>query len=150
VFDIATRFKPVIVTVGERGKGQAIESNAFGHATAGGNAGDEGDTRPHANEELGELQAWIDMALGRICYEEEVGADHNDLAKWDCFTQRDMQADLYIKDGDRGYDVCSDDLEKRQIICCPTKGQILLFFFFLSFFFFFFFFNIDILKDLQS
>jgi hypothetical protein len=30
--------------------------------------------RPQANEALGELQARIDMALGRICYDEE--------AKW--------------------------------------------------------------------
>jgi hypothetical protein len=50
------------------------------------------------------------------------------LAKWDCFTQiMVMQADSYVKDGLRGYhDVCGDDLEKRQIIYCPTKGQTLL------------------------
>jgi hypothetical protein len=41
---------------------------------AGGNACDEGNMRPQANEALGELQARIDMALGRICYDEE--------AKW--------------------------------------------------------------------
>jgi len=82
--------------------------------------------RPQANKALGELQARIDMALGRICYDEEVRADHDDLAKWDCSTQMDMQAESYIKDGDRGYDVCGDDLEKRQIIAVPQKDKSLV------------------------
>jgi hypothetical protein len=33
--------------------------------------------RPQANEALGELEAGIDMALDRICCEEEVWPDHN-------------------------------------------------------------------------
>lgn len=74
--DIVSRFRPVIVAVGEGGEGQAIGSRAFGHATAGGDSGDEGDMCSQENEALGELEARIDMALDRMCYEEEVGADH--------------------------------------------------------------------------
>jgi hypothetical protein len=46
----------------------------------GGDGGDEGDMCSQANEALGELKARIDMALGRKCYEEEVGAGHDGVA----------------------------------------------------------------------
>jgi hypothetical protein len=80
VADIVTEFRPVVVAVGEGGKGQAVESGDFAHATVGSDSGDKGDMRSQANEALGELEARIDMALGWKCYEEEVGAGHNGVA----------------------------------------------------------------------
>jgi hypothetical protein len=80
VAQIVTGFKPTVVTVGEGGKGQADERGDFAHTTAGGDSGDEGDMRSKANESLGELEARIDMALGRKCYEEDVGAGHDGVA----------------------------------------------------------------------
>jgi hypothetical protein len=77
VAGVVTIFKAVVVAVGVGGEGQAVEIGGFGHAAAGGDGGDEGDMRPQANEALGELEAGIDMALDRICYEEEVGPDHD-------------------------------------------------------------------------
>jgi hypothetical protein len=84
VADIVTGFKPVVIAIGEGGEGQVVGSRNFAHTTAGGDSGDEGDMRSQANEALGELEARIDMALGRKCYDEEVGAGHDGVAVSAC------------------------------------------------------------------
>lgn len=99
---IVIRFNPIIVAVGEGGEGQAIGSRAFGHATAGEDGGDKCDMRSQENEALGELEARIDMALGRMCYEEEVGADHVFSGQMGLVYSNYELIESYIKDGDMG------------------------------------------------
>ena len=84
--DVVFRFNPLVVAIREAGKRQAVYQSGSSHATGRADAGGEGDMGSQANETLGELKGWVDVALHWKCHEEEVA-----LLRHDCVTKEEVK-----------------------------------------------------------
>nr|GMD90915.1 hypothetical protein Iba_chr14dCG14320 [Ipomoea batatas] len=78
VHDIVILFESLVVAVGESGEVQAVGNGGvgLGHEAVRVDGGGEGDLYPQADEALGELERWVDVALRREGHQKNMRLHH--------------------------------------------------------------------------